>query len=209
MFIELVDALRCPNAHEESWLVASTLQMDARHIVNGTLGCPVCTAEFPVRAGVVDFRQGTSAPRAASLRGDAETAMRLAALMNLTDASGFAVLCGSWGAHAQELAAIVETPIVVVDPPEGVSGSPGISVILSNGPVPLAAGAARAIAVDDGSAGQVASAIRATKAKGRVVGTPATPVPSDVSELARDDRMWVGEAGAATSPLVTLHVRRG
>src|SRR5437868_1403297 len=127
MFIELVDALRCPNAHEDSWLVASTAQMDARHIVNGTLGCPVCAAEFPVRAGVVDFRQGTSGLRAAAVAGDAETAMRLAALMNLTDASGFAVLCGAWGSHAQELAAIVDTPIVLVDPPDGVRGSPGVS----------------------------------------------------------------------------------
>jgi hypothetical protein len=37
MFIELVDALRCPVPHEESWLVASADRMEARHIVDGTL----------------------------------------------------------------------------------------------------------------------------------------------------------------------------
>ena len=46
MFIELVDALRCPVAHAESWLVAAAIRMEARHIVDGTLGCPVCSAEL-------------------------------------------------------------------------------------------------------------------------------------------------------------------
>jgi hypothetical protein len=182
--------------------------MEARHIVEGTLGCPVCSAEYPIRDGVVDFRRAGGAVEAASVAADAEQAVRLAALLNLTDAQGFAVLLGAWGAHAQELASIIETPLVLVDPPADVVGAPGVSVLRCDGEVPLAVGAARAMAIDDGRATRVASAVRATRAKGRVLAPVAVPVPEDVTELARDATMWVGERSALESPLITLHVRR-
>jgi uncharacterized protein YbaR (Trm112 family) len=209
MFIELVDALRCPVPHEESWLVAAATRMEARHFVEGTLGCPVCGAEYPIRDGVVDFRRhgGALPPRLPS--GDAERAMRLAALLGLSDAQGFAVLVGEWGADAAALATLVELPLLLVDPPEGVTGEAGISVVRSDGLMPLAPGAARAMAVDAGDAARVASAVRATRPNGRIVAPAAVDVPSDVRELARDGAMWVGERESAASPLITLHVRRG
>ena len=40
MFVELVDLLRCPHAHEDSWLVAAADETADRHIVHGSLGCP-------------------------------------------------------------------------------------------------------------------------------------------------------------------------
>jgi uncharacterized protein YbaR (Trm112 family) len=209
MFIELVDALRCPNAHEESWLVASATRMEARHIVDGTLGCPVCATEYPIRQGVVDFRRGPGQPIADSLAVDDELPMRIAALLDLTDANGFVVLCGSWGAAANMLATVVELPIVLADPPESVTGAPGISVIRCDGPLPLAPGTARAMALDAAGSERTASAIRATRTKGRVLADAALPLPAGVTELARDDRMWVGEREPAPSPLITLHVRRG
>jgi uncharacterized protein YbaR (Trm112 family) len=209
MFIELVDALRCPVPHEESWLVASADRMEARHIVDGTLGCPVCRAEYPIRRGVVDFRRG--APRALppGTTPDAEQATRLAAFLDLADATGFAVLVGARGAHASLLRAQVDTPLVLVDPPEGVEGEPGISVLRCDGDLPLAAGAARGVAIDGGSPERVASAVRATRVSGRVVAPVSTPLPEGVRELARDAADWVGERQPLASPVVTLHVRRG
>ena len=41
MFIELIDTLRCPTPHDESWLVLAADRMAARHVVEGTVGCPV------------------------------------------------------------------------------------------------------------------------------------------------------------------------
>jgi uncharacterized protein YbaR (Trm112 family) len=209
MFIELVDALRCPTPHEESWLVASADRMEARHIVDGTLGCPVCKAGFPIRNGVVDFRRGALRELPASTAADQEQAMRLAAFLDLSDAQGFAVLLGQWGAHAPLLRALVETPLVLVDPPEGIEGEPGISVIRCNGDLPLAAAASRGIAIDDGPAARVASAVRATRVKGRLVAPASVVVPAGVRELARNDSMWVGERETHDSPLLALHVRRG
>src|SRR3954463_6973497 len=100
MFIELVDALRCPRTHEESWLVASATRMDARHIVSGTLGCPVCLAEYPIEEGVVDFREERGAVAPVGDDVSADDAMRIAAMLDLADAKGFAVLLGAWGSIA-------------------------------------------------------------------------------------------------------------
>jgi uncharacterized protein YbaR (Trm112 family) len=208
MFIELVDALRCPVPHEESWLVASADRMEARHIVDGTLGCPVCRAEYPIRRGVVDFRR--SAPRALPppTPPDPEQATRLAAFLDLADVTGFAVLVGARGTHAPLVRAQVDTPLVLVDPPENVEGEPGISVLRCDGELPLAAGAARGVAIDEVSAERAASAVRATRVAGRVVAPASTPLPDGVRELARDDTDWVGEREPLASPVITLHVRR-
>jgi uncharacterized protein YbaR (Trm112 family) len=214
MFIELIDTLRCPTPHEESWLVLAADRMAARHVLDGTLGCPVCGAEYPIRDGVVDFRRTAAAPAARARAGDPEQAMRLAAFLGLDDALGFAVLMGDWGAHALELRGMVECPLILVDPPADVEAAPGLSILRTDGPLPLAAGAARGIALDDGAAGEpsaerIASAVRATRVKGRVVGRVSLPLPAGVRELARDESEWVGEREPAASPLVTLHVRRG
>jgi uncharacterized protein YbaR (Trm112 family) len=209
MFIELVDALRCPTPHEESWLVASATRMSYRHIVEGVLGCPVCHAEFPIRQGVVDFRRAAAVSPPSGGPPDPEQATRLAALLDLSDRSGFAVLLGPWGVHAPLLRAVVETPLVLVDPPEGTEGEPGISVVRCDGAIPLAAGAARGIALDAGAPERAASAVRATRVKGRVVGPASVAVPDGVHELARDEDAWVGERETPHSPLVSLHVRRG
>jgi uncharacterized protein YbaR (Trm112 family) len=209
MFIELVDTLRCPVPHEESWLVAAATRMEARHIVQGTLGCPVCKAEYPIRDGVADFRRGAGQAPAKAALPDAELAMRLAAMLGLADSQGFAVLLGAWGSQAAELTAIAETPLILVDPPDGVVGAPGISVLLSDGEIPLAAGAARAMAIDMAESARVASAVRATRQRGRVLGPVTLALPDGVKELARDESVWVGERESASSPLITLHVRRG
>ena len=209
MFIELVDALRCPVAHEESGLVAAAIRMEARHIVEGTLGGPVCSAEDPIRHGVVDFRRGAWQRPAEDVPHDPAVAMRLAAMLDLAGAHGFAVLLGTWGSHAAELSGIVETPLILIDPPANVTGAPGISVVRCDGAIPLAAGAARAMAIDDGGPPRVASAVRATRPKGRVLAPLSVELPTGVRQLARDESVWVGERESVSSPLVTLHVRRG
>ncbi len=209
MFIELIDTLRCPVPHDESWLVAAATRVDARHIVEGTLGCPVCKAEYPIHEGVADFRCGGAAPLPAPSAPDAELAMRVAAMLDLADSQGFAVLLGAWGSHATELSGIVETPLMLVDPPEGIVGAPGISVLRCDGQIPLAAGAARAVAIDTGDLARVAASVRVARTKARILAPVSVALPDGVRELARDAEVWVGEREAMPSPLVTLHVRRG
>ena len=207
MFIELVDALRCPHAHVESWLVVASSRTQARHILDGVLGCPVCRAEYPIVDGVADFSEGRPVVTTSRTPPSGEQATRLAAFLGLGDATGFATLVGDWGTHAYELRDVVECPILLVDPPAAIVAAPGLSIIRTSGrALPIATGASRGVAVD--VAERVDEAARVTKVKGRLVAPADAPLPADVRELARDDELWVGERESASSRPVALHVRR-
>lgn len=218
MFIELVDALRCPNAHAESWLILSATNIESRHVRDGLLGCPVCRAEYPIRDGVADFRGAAertndSAPDAATTSDGAPVLAesdQLAAMLNLADSLGFAVLIGSWASHADALLQPGDCPpLMLVDPPSAMTMGPGLSGVRTGGSLPIALGAARAVATDSIDAARLESAVRATRPGGRIVAPIAARLPEGVTELARDDAVWVASRDTATSPLVTLHVRRG
>ena len=218
MFIELVDALRCPRPHEESWLVLAASRLEARHVLDGTLGCPVCHAQYAIRDGIVDLRLGGdehAVERAA--RDDPQLvqhvpALDLAAMLNLADALGFAVLVGEWGRHAHALLELEQAPpLLLVDPPAGVEIVPGLSGVRAGAalPLPLAVGSARAIAVDDAEPARLASAAQVTRAGGRNVAPARAVVPEGVRELVRDEHVWIGDREAPPASLVRLHVRRG
>ena len=82
-------------------------------------------------------------------------------------------------------------------------------MLRTDGDLPLASGAARAMAIDHVSIERAASAVRATRTTGRVVAPVSLALPDGVREIARDQVIWVAEREAVASPLVTLHVRRG
>jgi uncharacterized protein YbaR (Trm112 family) len=211
MFVEIVDALRCPRAHEESWLVLAARRTEDRHVLEGTLGCPVCRAEYSIHAGIADFSDETARDHtfdAAALT--LPPADHLAAMLNLGDALGFAVLIGSWGARADELVELLDAPpLLLVDPPAGIAMGHGLSGIRAGKKLPLALGAARAVATDAIDPARVADAARVTRVGGRMVAPAVSLVPEGVRELVRDDAVWVGERLALPSAPVTLHVRRG
>ena len=218
MFIELIDALRCPRPHEESWLVLAAAQIDARHVRDGTLGCPICRAEYPIHDGIADFRLadiGPSGLDAASSDASPSIAEHvgadhLAAMLNLGDALGFAVLIGDWTRLADGMLELGNPPpLLLVDPPEGSEMAPGLSGVRAGAVLPLAAGAARAIAVDATDETRLASAVKTTRVTGRIVAPARARIPAGVRELVRDDTLWVGEREAPPAALVRLHVRRG
>jgi uncharacterized protein YbaR (Trm112 family) len=194
MFVELIESLRCPNEHEEAVLVASAVRTEARHILEGMLGCPVCGAEFPISDGEARFGLPPALPPATPP--SVETAMRVAAFLELTDARAFALLCGGWGAHADQIRRLADTPLVLVNPPAGAAAAIGGSVaavIRSSDVLPFAAATARGVALDRGmSPALIEAAVRATRAGGRVVGPNEIDLPANVAELVRDDRDWVG-----------------
>ena len=208
MLIELVDVLRCPRPHEETWLVASADRTERRRIVDGTLGCPICRAEYPIRGGVADFAGG-SASRASSgfAQVSPDDAMRLAALLDLTPGPGFAVLFGSWGRYAAELTALTPVPLLLVNPPENVGAGDGVSVILAGDVLPLASGKARAAAIDPALGVPPAVAADTVRARGRVVAPSNVDPIQGTREIARDARAWVAERDAQPSAPVTLTAR--
>lgn len=202
MFIPLVDILRCPNAHEETWLVASIDRADDRDIVEGTLGCPICAAEYPIRDGIVDF--GGAPERPAFRAADEHQALKLAAALDLTDARTVAVLHGTWGAHAPLIRSMSPSQLLLINPPEGVVSGDGVSIALA-ARAPLAAASVNAVALDaHADADMVASLVRGLRAGGRVLAPSSSPQPDGFTELARDEDVYVvvGKIGeTATSPI--------
>jgi len=210
MFIELVDALRCPVPHEESWLVLAAQRTEERHVLEGTLGCPVCRAEYPIHDGIADFTDPATTHATTGALHTLPPADHLAAMLNLGDALGFAVLTGAWGARADDLIEIIDAPpLLLVDPPAGIVMGHGLSGLLAGAKLPLATGAARAVATDATDPARVADAARVARVGGRIVAPAESRAPDGVRELARDDTVWVGERLALPSAPVTLHVRRG
>ena len=206
MFVDLVDALRCPNAHRESWLVASAELIEGRDIVSGVLGCPVCLEQFAITEGIADFRRSAGArPVAAPRVTDVEQATRLAAFLNLVDPSGYAVLCGEWSIHAPALRALIATHLLLVNAPSGVTVGQGTSGIAVDGALPLAAGSARGVALDPLATPEfITSCVRALAERGRLIGPASIAVPAGVSELARDASLWVGVRDADPGRIVTI-----
>lgn len=194
MFIELIEALRCPREHDESPLVATASRTDARHIVDGVLGCPVCHAEFPIRNGEGFF--GGDAVSAAA-RPDDGTGMRIAAFLDLGDARGLAILCGQWAAHAEEVRTLSAVPLVLINPPGHVDVVAS-GVLRVRGRVPLAKRSARAAALDESSDGALTgSVIAAVRPKGRIIGPTALEIPAGITEITRDAQTWIGEKTTA------------
>lgn len=195
MFVELIEHLRCPRAHDETALVAAASRSANRLIVDGVLGCPVCNAEFRIEGGVTTI--GASV-RAAAEPPSPEVAMRLAAFLNLTDPRGFALLGGRWASHVRPLGEMVDTPLVLLDPPGDIDVAGASAIIRCGGSLPFAAGSARALAWDPEVASPAAIAV--LQGDGRVVAPASAPVPEGVEEIARDERDWVGRARGHPAP---------
>ena len=213
MFIELIDVLRCPNAHEESWLVLASAGIDGRDVMEGVLGCPVCEAEYPIADGVARFAR-ESRSRAVVGPSTEEEALRLAALLDLATPKGYAIITGTLGNSASYLRAFTDVPLLLVNPPpdtEMGSGVSGITVDSDWTTLPLASSSARAVALDDlATPAQLLAALRVVRPSGRVLGPLALSLPDGVSELARDDRQWLAERGFAPqqSGIIPLERRK-
>ena len=212
MFIELVDALRCPNPHEEIWLVLASGKMEGRDVMEGVLGCPICHAEYPIEAGVAWFDGGANS-RSRGAVPDEEEALRLAALLDLTDSRGYAILVGDAGSQAPRLRALTDVQLLLVNPPSGIEMGNGLSGLTTpmQSLLPLAALSARAIALDNAASAELLeSALNVVCPGGRILAPAGLSIPSGVIELARDERQWVGERARASvsSGIVTIHRRQ-
>ncbi len=216
MHVDLIESLRCPRRHEDGWLVAATDEVIDRQIVRGTLGCPICGGEWRIQAGELDFGQvafavhetaGTDTGAAHELASAESHAMRLAALLDLRDANGFVVLTGESALVADTLHSLTGVRVLAVNASRG-AATRHSRLRVANA-LPLGVGTARGVVLDSmhGDSDWLDSAVRAVARGGRVVAPTHVHVPSDVEELARDEREWVGAVRVAASGLVPL--RRG
>ncbi len=204
MRLYLVDLLRCPEPHTESWLVASTGVMHDRHVLEGELGCPTCGARYKVHKGVVEFGNRRPARLEASVSGE-EAVVRLAALLALDSNEGAVLLARAHASIARALRDATSVEIVQLDPPRDVEMGRGVSGISGARLAPLAPGSLRGAALDADRTDPefLASVVKAIRSRGRLIAPVATPLPAGMKELARDAAEWVAEKEGAP-PVVPL-----
>lgn len=191
MFIELTDHLRCPEEHEESFLVLLPDKMDGRSVITGRLGCPVCGRTFELDDGVLKLGDAPESPTGES-RLDAEG---LRALAGLHGPGGYFALVGPLGSLAQEMLEVNPgVSLVAVNPPAAVLDAPGVSVIRSTR-IPLKTRSMRGVALGRPFADDprwLGEAARVVLPGLRIVGEGADP-PGDLIELmASAEGVWVG-----------------
>lgn len=206
MYIELIDLLRCPRIHDESWLVAAFSKMDGRFVIEGKLGCPVCSASFPIANGIADLRDSLDVaaanPYTRSDEDDDALAMRVAAMLGLTRAGSVAVLSSMPGSIAGLVSEMASVRVVGTNSLTPAIEQENIAMIRSSVRLPFASGSIDAVML--GSTAQnedVEEAVRILKTGGRLVVTADSPLRGNLKDFARDDRYIVAES---TGPLFGL-----
>ena len=207
MFIELLDLLRCPRAHDETWLVASFNNVSNRFVESGTLGCPICNAQYPIDGGVVDFSGGISSAscdrsRSASSHSREELATRAGAFLDATEPGATVVLGGVWAYAAEELSRLAEVRVIALNPEPDVKESSSVGLLRVSSEIPVAAESCLGVALDVWfNAAIVGAAVRAVRPGGRVVGAASMAPPSELAVLAHDADYWVARKTPSLIPL--------
>ena len=193
MFIELMDLLRCPVEHEDSWLVAAFTSMNGRFVTEGKLGCPVCSASYPITDGVAVFGVGAGAPVSAPAGRPEDDTLRIAAMLGLTRPGSVVVLEGGSADIASALGEIAECRIIAVNPARRIEESEHVGVVVAGSRMPLGAASVDGIVITAGGGQAVAEAARILRPGGRIVTGPGTEPGPRFNEIARDDRNIVAE----------------
>jgi len=199
--------LRCPETHEEAFLVMSTGEMVGRMVRSGILGCPVCRREYPIVKGVVDFSGGgrreagvssKASPPVSRLPSPVD-APTLQALLDLSGPGGYVVLVGSAARHAIGLAALMGgIHCVGIDAPSDVEELPVLSLLACETMIPLRRAMARAVVVgpERASPPWLGEALRVLlRGRRLVIEDEGARPPAGVKQLAVGQGLWVGERG--------------
>jgi uncharacterized protein YbaR (Trm112 family) len=208
VYIELIDLLRCPNDHDESWLVAAFNKMEGRFVIEGKLGCPVCNASYPITTGIADMRGDALPDPETSDAGrssveDEATALRIAAMLGLTRAGSIAVLVGVSPDIPGIVAEMTSTRVIGVNPTSAVHDEKeNVALVYSGARLPFASASVDGIMLSsNASTGDVQEAVRVLATGGRLVAPATVELAGNLRELARDEHHIVAEF---TGPLLSL-----
>lgn len=199
MFVELLEKLRCPNEHEPSPLIATASRTENRHIIEGTLGCPVCHAEFEIREGAMTLGgpeiMYSITAEAFDEEHSEERMTRMAAQLGLDERGGLYVLddTGSYFA-ADFLGFSPNSQFIGATAYRGMHPElAGVFAGLKDA-FPLAPGCTRGIVLSWAATPQLLrSAVKVLAPGGRLVAPRSERPPAGIKVLARDNRDWVGE----------------
>ena len=192
MFIELLDLLRCPRDHEETWLVAALNAVQDRFVIKAKLGCPVCGASYSISNGIADLRTQPGDRLMQDVDVETGAEMRIAGLLNLVRPGAVVVLEGKDAAVAQRVADLTETKVVAVNPISEISESETVAMILCDVRLPFASSSVTGAAC--GSPTLIGDVPRVLINGGRALLPVEAEVPAGLNELMRDDRQILAES---------------
>jgi hypothetical protein len=195
--IEFIDLLRCPEPHEESWLVAAFHRMDGRDVVDAKLGCPVCNAEYFVRDGVAVFGDGKAGGRQQTIN-----PAHIAAFLNLTSPGKTIVLAGAMAAQSAGVALAAEARVISFNA-EHPTRLDQVAEITGGARVPLAANSLDGIALDESHATKefLSEAERLLRSGGRLLVPASASLSGSFHKLASDSNHIVAERISELIPL--------
>ena len=192
MFIELTEHLRCPQDHAEVHCVLATVTMKGRDVLQGTLGCPECRREYLIRDGAVHFG---GAPVPVDHPSPAPDAGTVQALLGLMSPGGFVALVGSAARFSGPLSELIgEVHFVAIDPPPDVQPDASLSLLFSEGMIPLRTSVMRGVVLGGEYARDpwLADAGRVVLPGLRVLVLAEQEAPG-LERLAAGSGMWVGQ----------------
>jgi len=191
MFIELTDLLRCPNPHDESFLVLLPDKMDGRSVRTGQLGCPVCGRTFQLVDGVFD----AGGEPANSRENTGLSAENVSVLIGLSGPGGYVALVGPVASLWEEVAALNPgVALTAVNPPRQVTDSTAVSVV-RGGMIPLKSRTLRGVVLGKPYADDpvwIRDAARLVLPGLRVVGEGDQPPEDLIDVMASAGGVWVG-----------------
>jgi uncharacterized protein YbaR (Trm112 family) len=196
MHIEFIDKLRCPNVHEDSWLVAAFYEMEGRAVIEGKLGCPVCGAEYVIRHGIAIF-DGADASLEGSPADDPEPdGTMLAAWLDLARPGLLALLAGEWARQSDAVAELTGARIIALNSPSRPRRSEAVAEVRAVYPIPLAGHSLDGIALDrtHSTPEMLAEAARLLRPRGRLLVRGEAQLSQQFHELARDSNQVVAES---------------
>lgn len=192
MHIELIDLLRCPRDHEETWLVATLNAVQDRFVLKAKLGCPVCGASYPIANGIADLRTDRGERATANIDIDPEEAVRIAALLNLTAPNSVVILEAHNAIHAQRISEITECKMIALNPTGAVEDSEAVATVLCDTRIPFASRSIAAAACE--SEKVIQDVPRIIRDGGRALLPVDSAIPAGLIEIARDERNLLAES---------------
>src|SRR5918994_612068 len=190
MFIELTDHLRCPEDHDESFLVLLPDKMEGRFVRTGQLGCPVCGRTFELVDGVFDAGSPEPSTEPSTLTAEAATV-----LAGLSGPGGYLALVGPPASLSKEIAErLPGVALVAVNPNSGVMDGDAVSVIRARR-IPIKSRALRGVVLGKPYAEDpywISEAARVVLPGLRIVGEGADPPEGSIDVMASTGTTWVG-----------------
>ncbi len=196
MFLEVTEILRCPRAHDESFVVCVADAMDGRQVARGVIGCPVCRAEFAIVEGVVEFGSAAAGRTPEHRAAGPLTAAAAATFLALEGRGGYVLLAGSVVRLARDLAALLPgVHLLCVNGPPDVPRENECSYLASPDVLPLRIATVRGVVLGGECAAEpwLAEGVRVLLGGLRLVAEDERASPTGIVELARGAGVLVGE----------------